>query len=732
MSIIDNLNEEQKKAVLQKDGYILVLAGAGSGKTRVLTARVAHLIEQGVSPYNILAITFTNKAASEMKERISNIVYNADVWTSTFHSFCAKILRMEIDALGYSKAFTIYTEVEATRTIKRIFKNKFPNLDPKIVPTYRWHISRAKNVGMSPEDYYAETKRDFNEAESVFQVFRSYQSELKNSNALDFDDLLCKTVELFEKFPEVLEKYQNRFQYINVDEFQDTNYLQFELVDMLSKKHKNLFVVGDEDQSIYSWRGAMISNILDFGKTYPTANVFKLEQNYRSTPQILDMSNRVIANNKERNTKKLWTDNPNGYEVGFYEAYSERDEAEYVVRTIKRICSDDINYRDCAVLVRQNALTRVFEENFNMYSIPYKIFGGFRFFERKEIKDLLSYLNFAINPQNNDAFLRAVSYPKRGIGEMALNQLLALTDEYHRDLFYALQQVENSSMSKAVKTKFLAFKSMLDSMIEQSTEMKGDKFIDYVLEISGLRNFLSNGKDEDKNRLENMEELKSAYVAFEKDNPKATIAEFLESVALVADTDEMDDGNYVTIATVHAVKGLEFDNVFVVGLEDGIFPTKRSVDSCEIEEERRLMYVALTRARKKLTVSWAKSRFRFGRTEYMPMSRFINEMKGEKRRTPTVNNNESSNQVYTMKFGVGKSSALDTKPTQTTKKASNSNVNFDKFALNKTVKHKKYGLGKIVSVSGVGEDKVCGIAFDGLGIKKFKLLIAINSLSIVD
>ncbi|HKL94425.1 MAG TPA: UvrD-helicase domain-containing protein [Clostridia bacterium] len=734
------LNPEQLSAVVEKDGYILVLAGAGSGKTRVLTERIAHLVGEGVSPYNILAITFTNKAAAEMQLRISNVLSgDSRVWTSTFHSFCARILRVEAEWLGYNKNFSIYTEVESERVVKRILKT-LPSIDPKQLNTFMWHISRAKNAAMDANEYYQEIKNEFVDADDIRTIYANYEKELKASNALDFDDLLWKAVVLFENFPEVLKKYQTRFEYINVDEFQDTNMLQFKLVKLLSDLHHNLFVVGDEDQSIYSWRGALISNILEFPDVFKDAKVFKLEQNYRSTPEILKTANNVIGHNRERNAKKLWTSEGSGNSVTYFEAYNEREEADFVARNIARFVSMGEKYSDFAILVRANSLTRIFEENFNLYGIPYKMFGGFKFFERKEIKDLLAYIRLAVNPKDNESFLRAISYPKRGLGDVALSQLEELTNDGAVDLYTALSSVSNSLLSSTTKSKYLLFKDCIDKMIEQKSKLAPQEFVMEVLEISGLRNVLSSGNDDDKNRLENMEELVTAVAGFEKDNPQSTIDDFLQSVALVSDSDDMNDDNYVTIATVHAVKGLEFENVFVIGLEDGIFPTKRALDSGEIEEERRLVYVAITRARKKLFVTWARSRFRFNAVESYPRSRFIDEMKGERTKSGIRSEYSESDQIYDMKFGEGRinfasksermSAQMAKNTAKNTKKVQN--YDFDAFEKDTIVEHNKFGRGMIISTSGEGEDKICAIAFQGLGVKKFALAIAIKSLTIVD
>lgn len=737
-----NLNPEQLSAVVKKDGYILVLAGAGSGKTRVLTERIAHLVKQGVSPYNILAITFTNKAANEMKQRIASTLQSeANIWTSTFHSFCARILRIEAEWLGYNKNFSIYTEVESERVVKRIIK-AMTSVDPKQLNSFMWHLSRAKNAGLEPNDYFLEIKDEFVDAENIKIVYSRYEKELKASNALDFDDLLWKTVVLFEKFPEVLKKYQTRFQYISVDEFQDTNMMQFKLVKLLSDFHHNLFVVGDEDQSIYSWRGAQISNILEFADEFKGASVFKLEQNYRSTPEILKAANNVIKHNRERNAKKLWTNEGTGAGVTYFEAYNERAEADFVARNIARFVSMGEKHSDFAVLVRANSLTRVFEENFNLYGIPYKMFGGFKFFERKEIKDFLAYIRLAVNPKDNESLLRAISFPKRGLGDVALSQLQELSEG--EDLFSALSKVDSSSIPSATKSKFLVFKDTVDKMIELKATLSAEEFVQQVLEVSGIYNQLKGGNDDDKNRLENMEELVTAVAGFVKDNPEATIDDFLQSVALVSDTDEMDEDNYVTIATVHSAKGLEFENVFAIGLEDGIFPTKRAIDSGEIEEERRLVYVAVTRAKKRLFVSWARSRFRFSSTESYPRSRFVDEMKGERAQKGIRAEYSETDQIYDMKFGEGKINFASksermieqmkkNRAKNSAKNTSNAKTRiFDAYQKDVNVEHNKFGKGMIISTSGEGEDKICAIAFHGLGVKKFALSVAIRNLTIVD
>ncbi|MBR4800647.1 MAG: UvrD-helicase domain-containing protein [Clostridia bacterium] len=750
-SVNFKLNSEQQKAVLATEGPVLVIAGAGSGKTRVLTARICHLIEIGVDPYNILAITFTNKAANEMKERIERSLGYAgsQVWTSTFHSMCAKILRFDAERLGYSPDFTIYTELESERVVKRVAENCL-DADAKYKSEYMWHISRAKTLALSPDDYYYAIKDDVQNAGTIKQVYKLYEEELRRSNSLDFDDLLLKTVELFENCPDVLEKYQRRFKYINVDEFQDTNKLQYKIVKLLAKESGNLFVVGDEDQSIYSWRGAEIKNILDFPKDFPKAQVFKLEQNYRSTTSILKAANSVIKHNANRNEKNLWSENKEENSVEFYEAYNDREEASQVARMISILCRGDESYKDMAVLVRANSLTRTFEEEFNLHGIPYKVFGGFRFFERKEIKDALAYVRLAINPSDNDCILRVVNYPKRGVGTSTVEELKSVAEKNGMTFFSVL--VNPQLLSSTAAKKLAPFTEIAMKLIECVKTMRPTEFFNFMVQASGLESALkASGDKEDENRLENIEELVNAVKEFETDNLDATVSDFMQSVALVSDTDEMDDDNYVTIATIHAVKGLEFDNVFIVGCEEGIFPTQRSIADCDVEEERRLMYVAITRARKKLFVMNATQRYRFGRTESFNKSRFIGEMRGiqpsvrfsnsaygtrdysaPKRTTFGVNDDKN---IYSSSYPT----AYQTKGTlggfakqSTESKKPSSGVNYDKFVKDTVVEHSKFGRGLIISTSGEGEDKIAAIAFKGLGVKRFSLAVAAPLLKIVE
>lgn len=737
------LNKQQQLAVDAVDGPILVIAGAGSGKTRVLTARICHLIEIGVNPYNILAITFTNKAANEMKERIERQLGYSDVWTSTFHSMCARILRMDCERIGYSKDFTIYTDLESERVVKRILQD-YPQADPKNKGDYLWHISRAKTLALSPDDYYDTIKDSDSDAYNVAEVYRRYETELKKCNCLDFDDLLLKTVLLFSTCPDVLEKYQNRFHYINVDEFQDTNKLQYDIVKMLSKKHGNLFVVGDEDQSIYSWRGAEIRNILDFPKDFKGAKVFKLEQNYRSTTSILKAANNVIKNNSNRNEKTLWSEINQDDSIEYYEAYNDRDEATRVARAIDTLHRKGAPYSEMAILVRANSVTRGFEEEFNLHGIPYKVFGGFRFYERKEIKDALAYVRIAINPSDNDSILRVVNYPKRGIGNTAVAELQNVAKDTNSTLFQVL--INPGLLSSATAKKLAPFTEIATELVKMQKQMSAVEFVQFAIRRSGLESSLAqSGDPEDSNRLENIEELVGAVQQFSQDNENATISDFMQSVALVSDTDSMNSDDYVTIATVHAVKGLEFDNVFIVALEEGIFPTQRAIYSGDIEEERRLMYVAITRARKRLFVLNARQRYRFGKSEPMTQSRFVSEMSGFKQSMRFSNSNytQSSfkpenriklgvNNPQTAAFKTKLSNGFDKSSMQGASAPKKSDIDYDKFAKDVVVEHSKFGKGLIIQTDGDGEDKIAAIAFKGLGVKRFTLAIAAPNLKIIE
>lgn len=732
------LNEQQQAAVAVTEGPVLVIAGAGSGKTRVLTARICRLIEMGVDPYNILAITFTNKAANEMEERISLLGYN-NVWASTFHSMCSKILRMEIDRLGYSKDFTIYTEVETERTVARLVKNpdsdeEETDKDKELKKNVLWCISDAKNKNLSPEEYYKNIRYDYNNARKICDVYRKYEEELRRSNALDFDDLLIKTIELFKEYPDVLEKYSKRFKYIHVDEFQDTNKVQYQLVKLLQSYHHNLFVVGDEDQSIYSWRGSCIDNILDFPKDFPGTQMFKLERNYRSSKSILDAANNVIKNNRNRNSKVLWTDIEDSSRIEVYQASDEREESAKIARAIYLIHQAGAPYSECAVLVRNNSISRQFEEDFNINGIPYKIFGGMRFYERKEIKDFLAYVRLAVNNKDNDSFLRATTFPSRKIGDKSREQIALGSSTYNVSIFDYVN--DETICPQALMNKFTGICEIIKDLTEKSRTMTVTEFMQYALIKTGIESALKTNKEEDLNRLENIEELITAAEHYEIDNGKdgaiVTLSDFLQSTALVSDSDDMDNGEYVAIATVHAVKGLEFDNIFLPALEENIFPSYFASLENTYEEERRLMYVAITRARKRLVVTYCQRRFRFGHSDYAMKSRFIDEMELpsfiQKQRIQQPQKTYTQSNPFQERIQNMVNRGLEAK-SQT---RFNAQENAKKFAPGVLVEHKKFGLGKIMSNQVIDGDVKVTIQFPELGIKTFSLTIAINLLKIVE
>ena len=616
--MLENLNEEQLKAVTTTEGALLVLAGAGSGKTKVLTTRVAYLIEKGISPDSILAITFTNKAALEMKERLTKLIgitaYQMQI--STFHAFGLVIIRENYDLLGFKNNFTIIDSDDSLTLIKKILKDL--NLDPKIYnpKAIKNRISGAKNELVGEAQYESFCNTDFEDI--VLQVYKRYQKKLKSNNSLDFDDLLMMPIKLFKEHPNVLLKYQQRFKYILVDEYQDTNEAQYMMIKYISAKYKNICAVGDPDQTIFTWRGANYKNILNFEKDYPNAKVVKLEKNYRSTKNILKAANDVIKNNEERKEKNLWTDSKEGSKIVYHQALDEKDEAYYVATEINKLINNGEPSDEIAVLYRTNAQSRNVEEALLKENIPYKIVGGFSFYNRREIKDLIAYLKVIYNQDDDLNLLRIINVPKRGIGPKTINNLIVKAEKENKSIYEVIE-----------KGKELQFKTLIDELIKLKDSSSLTELVEAVLDLSSMRKELENENTIDSEiRLENLEEFKSITKTFEEENGTISLDEFLMEISLVTDIDEhKNETGVVTLMTLHAAKGLEFSNVFIIGLEEGVFPHSNCFDDkSELEEERRLCYVGITRAKKNLFLISAKQRTLFGITNYNPTSRFVNEI----------------------------------------------------------------------------------------------------------
>lgn len=635
MSVYDSLNDKQKEAVLTTEGPLLVLAGAGSGKTRVLTHRIAYLIEEkGVMPWNIMAITFTNKAAREMRQRVDKLIGEGaqHVWVATFHATCVRILRRHIDFLGYETNFTIYDPDDQKTLMRQVIKKM--NLDPKQYPEagVLGIISNAKNEMITPSDLMERAEGDFRQ-ENIAKLYLSYQKQMKENNALDFDDLLMKTVELFQTWPQILEQYQEKFRYIMIDEYQDTNTVQFEFVSLLAKKYGNLCVVGDDDQSIYKFRGANITNILNFEKTFKGTKVVKLEQNYRSTSAILNCANEVIKNNVGRKDKRLWTDRGQGRKVRFRMFENGYDEAGAVIgEIVQRVNRGEYDYNQCAILYRTNAQSRSFEEKCIAYNVPYKIIGGINFYQRQEIKDILAYLKTIDNGLDDVAVKRIINVPKRGIGQTTIERVSLFAEEQGISFFQALtKSSEINGISGATAKKLTSFVQQIYILRTQSEYMEIPEFLDTLIESTGYEQELENLEEEKaQQKHENIEEMISKARDFQNSHDNSDLSSFLEEVALVADIDSLeDDADYVTLMTLHGAKGLEFPTVFLVGMEDGLFPSYRSLyseDQTDVEEERRLCYVGITRAMDDLVLTAARMRTIRGEIQYNKVSRFIEEI----------------------------------------------------------------------------------------------------------
>ena len=732
MSIYDTLNPPQKEAVAHTEGPVLILAGAGSGKTRVLTHRIAYLIEEmGVNPWNILAITFTNKAAQEMRERVDKLVGfgSESIWVSTFHSTCVRILRRHIDNIGYATNFTIYDADDQKSVIKDVCRKL--NIDTKIYKerSLLAQISHAKDELLTPDDMEMKAAGDFN-MKKVASVYREYQNALRKNNALDFDDLIVKTVELFEKCGAVLEYYQERFKYIMVDEYQDTNTAQFKFVSLLAQKYENLCVVGDDDQSIYKFRGANIGNILGFERVFPDAKVIRLEQNYRSTKNILCAANMVIANNTERKAKTLWTENEEGPKVHFRQFFNAYEEAEYVAGEISRGKREGLyNYRDCAILYRTNAQSRIFEEKFISANIPYKLVGGVNFYARKEIKDLLCYLKTVDNARDDLAVQRIINVPKRGIGATTMGRVQDYADNMGISLYEALRVAEEvPSIGRSV-AKIDSFVTFIQTLKSKADVLSVEDLLQEIIDGTGYVEALeAEDTEEARARIENIDELISKTVAYqeameEQDLP-ATLSGFLEEVALVADIDTVDpDQDYVLLMTLHSAKGLEFPEVFMVGMEDGIFPSHMTIsygDDGELEEERRLCYVGITRAMKELTLTCAQQRMIRGETQYNKVSRFVREIPRElvdlghtiQEKKPKAEDLIPTPAKYSKMKEILQGRNYKPREFKVTKAG-----NLD-YEVGDTVRHIKFGVGIVKNIVEGGRDFEVTVDFDKAGVKK--------------
>jgi len=750
------LNPQQRLAAETLEGPVLILAGAGSGKTRALTCRVANLMDHGVPAWSILAVTFTNKAAKEMKERIMQLVGDQaeDAWISTFHSTCAKILRRDIEKLGYSRSFVIYDDDDQGAVIKEILK-RF-NIDAKFLPPreIKVKISDAKNKLMSPDEWFAKSERDYR-SQMIHEVFVEYESRLKALNALDFDDLLVKTLTLLAEHPPVLDYYRNKFRYVLVDEYQDTNYAQYMLVKLLTDQSRNLCVVGDDDQSIYGWRGADIRNILDFEKDYPDAKVIKLEQNYRSTANILDAANQVIAHNAGRKEKALWTEAGEGESIKLFCAGDEYEEAAWVADRIRQLNKHGEPYGHMAILYRTNAQSRVIEEMLMRSGIPYKVFGGLKFYDRKEVRDIIAYLRVIVNPADDVSLRRIINVPKRSIGESTVQELMNHARDNDMPLYSALTDMPESLSSRPRKCvgDFFMLMTMLVAMKEA---LPLADFVKMLIEKTGLmEQYQKEDTDESRARVENIQEFMGAVEEFARAEENATLEDYLENVALVTDMDRAeDDRGYITLMTLHSAKGLEFPTVFMTGLEEGIFPSSRSVmDENRVEEERRLCYVGITRAQKRLFISRANQRMLYNQVNHNPPSRFLDEIPERLLEDEWVTRRENVfrnapqpqvNRGYVSNYGLRSTPAVADlgkpkltlggnalgipgvqkgfAPSKARQFTGSAMQNL--FQRGDKVMHRKFGEGRVAALIGNGADARIQIEFTAYGVKEFALSIA--------
>jgi Superfamily I DNA and RNA helicases len=741
MSIYETLNPMQQEAVYHTEGPLLILAGAGSGKTRVLTHRIVYLIEEKkVNPWNIMAITFTNKAAGEMRERVDKIVEfgSESIWVSTFHSTCVRILRRYIDRLGYENNFTIYDTDDQKTLLRQVFKIVDVDTNYFKERSVLSEISSAKNAMITPEQMLKKTAGDYRKSK-IAQIYKEYQKQLFKNNALDFDDLLVKTVELFNMAPDVLESYQERFKYIMVDEYQDTNGVQFQIISLLARRYQNLCVVGDDDQSIYKFRGADIENILNFEKVFSGTKVIKLEQNYRSTKNILGAANEVIKNNRGRKDKTLWTDNNEGSLVNLKQFNTAYEEADYVIKSIKN--SDKV-LNEFAVLYRTNAQSRLMEEKCITYNIPYKLVGGVNFYQRKEIKDILAYLKTVDNGRDDIAVQRIINVPKRGIGAATLGKVAIYAQEQELSFYDALKEAELvPGLGKAI-ARIDIFTGQIQTLRSKRDYLGISGIIKDVLDSTGyLKELELEDTVESRTRIENIEELISKAASFESEHEVPTLSEFLEEIALVADVDSLDqDDNRLTLMTLHSAKGLEFKFVYLVGLEDGLFPSQMSIDTgdlSDIEEERRLCYVGITRAETELTITYSRQRMINGKTIYSKLSRFIDEIPktylqfpnaanssltsgGNKSISGNITSGEDrfTSMPYKSNAYASKTSAFAPTKTNFGKDFTVTKLSKLEYGIGDSVKHIRFGAGKVTNIVESKKDYEVTVDFEKSGIKK--------------
>ena len=709
------LNKEQYQAVVATEGAVLVSAGAGSGKTRLLTHRIAYLItECGVKPWNILAITFTNKAAGEMRERVDQLAEGGrEVTVCTFHSLCARLLREFASYLPeYNANFTIYSDDDRNKVLKDVFTElNIEDEDEK--SKLKWHFSNIKNENMPLENYVQQFSY-MREMKKVYDGFKLYTSILMHNNAMDFDDLLVNCYRLLKNNPDVLSIVQDRYVYIHIDEFQDTNKAQYDIVRLIAQKYGNILVVGDEDQSIYGWRGANISNLFNFTKDFEGCQIFKLEENYRSTKKILERANLLIKNNTQRLDKTLYTHNDTGNDVFYEDAYDESTEADYVTRRILEMHRNGISYGQMAILMRLNALSRPFEEKLLAYNVPHKIFGGYKFYERAEIKNTLSYFIAMVNPRDEQNVVRCINFPKRGIGAVSLDKLLSIAQRDNLSLYEVIENIEGYDLPSALVSKVIPLRDCFADIKANLDNMPLGDFAEYVVKRSGVKTAFDPKDESDMDRSMNIDSLVQSIREFEDNNPDATLSAYLESVTLMSDIDSDDGSESVTIATVHSAKGLEFDVVFVVGCEEKIFPIIRMGDENDMQEERRLMYVAVTRAKKQLFLTSAHSRFMYGKREYQQPSSFLKEMQLIKPKR-----NVMLNEYHANSFVPQASAQKEEQPVRLARKDA---------TIGAYVYHPHFGRGKIVDNASVLENGTVSIEFDAFGVKVLSLDYAPISL----